>query len=733
MGSSDQAVFQPIHNPYIVGNPIKDRKMFFGREDDFAYIQKKVGGAEKGGLLVLCGSRRSGKTSILFQVLQGRLGPEFFPVLIDMQAMSVENDLDFLIKVGQGIVDAIGDPEISLEKHFLAQPAESSFAKFEKFIVRINERLRGKKLVLLFDEYEIFESHIEKKLISTAVLNLLANWIEYQEGAFVVFTGSDRLDERTAPYWSGFLTKALYRGVSYLSKRDTLRLIREPVENVVRYEDGVPEQIYTLTAGQAFYTQVYCQVLVDHLNERREYGVTAQDLQQVTDEIVENPLPQMIFSWNSMLQMEKIALSIIGEISRQEIKPVSAKDIVAFAKSEKIGYDVDINKLQEVLEKLFHHDLLDKDSDEAAYTFKMDLWRQWIGRMHSIWQVVDEVAGDEAGLGEGLTKSRPRLARLSVIVPASVVILAAVFVVISRNIDKNERAAFAVQVDSTQVTIRTEPSGAWVFLNERRIDRTPVENVVAAVGPTFLRLERDGYKELTDTLDLKKDEPLDVSFRLVQRIGNVVVGSSPSGADIYLDGQKTGLQTPDTLKGLPAGAFHRVGLRLPQYAGHEWPGVRVQEDTTLSLAHAFSKLSCQVTFETEPNGAQILVDGTVEGKTPAVVFLSYGQHDLALKLSGYHPVENTVTLASASHTVHETLTKLPQGTLILKILPYADIHINGALQSREQSRYQTRLDPGRYQIELRNPNFDTYTVVVDIISNETTEKTVDMRAVKNSQ
>jgi AAA+ ATPase superfamily predicted ATPase len=229
--------------------------MFFGREDDFAYIQKKISGGKKGGLLVLCGSRRSGKTSILFQVHDGRLGAEFFPVLIDMQAMAVENDLDFLIKLGQGIVDAVSDPEISLEKDFIAQPQENSFAKFEKFIVKVNERLEGKKLILLFDEYEIFESHIEKNLISTAVINLLANWIDYKEGAFIVFTGSDRLDERTASYWAGFLPKALYRGVSYLSKRDTIRLIRDPVKDVVQYEEEVPEEIYRLTAGQPFYTQ----------------------------------------------------------------------------------------------------------------------------------------------------------------------------------------------------------------------------------------------------------------------------------------------------------------------------------------------------------------------------------------------------------------------------------------------------------------------------------------------
>ena len=54
MRVDDSDMFRPIHNPYIVGNPIKDRDMFFGREDDFTYIRQKItGGKQGGGLLVL--------------------------------------------------------------------------------------------------------------------------------------------------------------------------------------------------------------------------------------------------------------------------------------------------------------------------------------------------------------------------------------------------------------------------------------------------------------------------------------------------------------------------------------------------------------------------------------------------------------------------------------------------------------------------------------------------------
>jgi hypothetical protein len=53
----------PLVNPYIVGNPIVNRNLFFGREDDFAFIRNKVTGSGTGGILVLCGTRRSGKSS----------------------------------------------------------------------------------------------------------------------------------------------------------------------------------------------------------------------------------------------------------------------------------------------------------------------------------------------------------------------------------------------------------------------------------------------------------------------------------------------------------------------------------------------------------------------------------------------------------------------------------------------------------------------------------------------
>ena len=69
--------FKPIPNPYIVGNPIKTKDMFYGRQDDFDFIKRKLQAGNQSFIIVFCGERRSGKTSILFQILNGELGPSF--------------------------------------------------------------------------------------------------------------------------------------------------------------------------------------------------------------------------------------------------------------------------------------------------------------------------------------------------------------------------------------------------------------------------------------------------------------------------------------------------------------------------------------------------------------------------------------------------------------------------------------------------------------------------------
>ena len=50
--------FVPITpNPYIVGNPVRDQSMFFGREADFQLVTNRFRDSRQGGVIVFCGGK----------------------------------------------------------------------------------------------------------------------------------------------------------------------------------------------------------------------------------------------------------------------------------------------------------------------------------------------------------------------------------------------------------------------------------------------------------------------------------------------------------------------------------------------------------------------------------------------------------------------------------------------------------------------------------------------------
>ena len=713
--------FQPTHNPYIVGNPIRDKTMFFGREDEFAFIRKKITGGKKGGLLVLCGTRRSGKTSILFQIMNGRLGPEFFPVLIDMQAMTVSSDMDFLVKLAGAIIDALGDPEITLEKDFLEKMGSNPLDTFQTLISGIVDRLGGRKLILLFDEYEIFESYIDKKLLSTEVLNLFSNWVDHMEGVFIIFTGSDKIEERRAEYWERFLPKAVhYQRISFLGKPDTLRLIENPIKDVIHYEEGLPEKIYTLTAGQPFYTQVFCQALVDNLNERRKYDVAPSDLQEVIDYVVENPLPQMIFSWNSLSNIEKLALSIIGELNKTALRPVKARDIISFAQKERIGYRLDPALLNEALEKLFHDDMLNKETDEEAYSFKMDLWRLWIVRMHSKWKVIDEIKNDEGGLGDGITRQAGRRSRAAVFAMITVPLLTAAAFVFFNGRDNTATAPGVRALDSTWVTVRTNPPGANVILGNQMLGKSPVEHQQVQVTTAPLRIQLAGYRDYVDTLVLRKNEAIKKSIDLTERTGGLRLTSSPSGAQIYIDGDNRGVKTPSTIRNLPVNQTYEVRLVLAGYDPIWGFGIEVFEDSTLAIHNSFDRSTGQVQIASDPAGASVYVDDELVGQTPALQRLTHGRHRLLFVKDGYRQHRQNIKVPVQGNRIQVTMERLPPGTLVIMVTPWADVWVNGELKGPQTSRYKATLAPGKYTIRLSNPHFEMEERVAEVTSQRET-------------
>jgi len=414
--------YVPIEpNPFIVGNPIRTEKMFYGREDDFRYVRTKLEGANQGVVIVFCGERRVGKSSILYQVLNGRLGDRFIPVFVDLQEMVIASDAEFFARISRLMAESIsranaraviataaagaGEPAVQPGRelagsasdtppaHTISLPQFDSRNPYPLFLDFLDEALRAigdRTLLILMDEYELLEGKVDEGKLSNELFTFLAGLMDNKERLALIFTGSRRLEERDRKYWRELLRRSLFRKVGFLSEKDTVRLITEPVRGRAVYGRGVIDVIHRLTAGQPFYTQVMCQNVVDYMNEHRQNWLTLADLKPVITDIVDNPLPQMIYAWDGLSDDEKLGLSLLAETLLDGNAYAKAQELRASVKSNDYPVNLSENTIRLTLEEMFRRELLEKDSADG-FRFKIDLLRLWIRRSHSIWQVVKEV------------------------------------------------------------------------------------------------------------------------------------------------------------------------------------------------------------------------------------------------------------------------------------------------------------------------------------------------------
>jgi len=174
--------------------------------------------------------------------------------------------------------------------------------------------------------------------------------------------------------------------------------------------------------------------------------------------------------------------------------------------------------------------------------------------------------------------------------------------------------------------------------------------------PARYRLEvtKEGYQPVQTALQVRANDVADEKLSLESLAKGLLVSSQPSGADVFINGAKQPGQTPVTLP-LGPGQYNLV-LRLEgynPYAGTVQVKDNIQTQLAVKLTERAS--SIHVAFaqvETNPPGAEILVDGNSTGKsTPSRVQVPAGLHTVTLKLDGFQPVRRTVQVSEGGTVV----------------------------------------------------------------------------------
>ena len=382
-------------NPYIAGNPIRSREMFFGRKDVFDFIRGKLS-AKKDITIVLYGERRTGKTSVLYQIENGELGTEFIPVYTDIQEMAKVNEPEFFIKITERITESLMKNEIvDLKSSSYSEVSElikeyrsksNTYQVFNKFLDKISDLLQEKYLILMFDEYEILEKKIEEGHLSPDLIHYLRSQIQSREKFSFIFAGSKKLEELGGKHWSLMFNAATYKKISFLNREDALNLMTIPVRNRIHYDDEAIDRILRLTACHPYFLQFFLQNLVDHLNDSKKNTVTAKEVNYIVTYLLDNPSPHMIYIWQDSTDEQKLVLSVLSGTIESEKEYIPVEEIKQKLTGSKAS---DVDSIKKALNELYQKEIL--DCRENSYNFRIDLLKYWIKTEHPLFRTMEEI------------------------------------------------------------------------------------------------------------------------------------------------------------------------------------------------------------------------------------------------------------------------------------------------------------------------------------------------------
>lgn len=372
----------PTRNPYIFGAPISGEIGFYGREDIFDFVRTTLSSSNQ-NVVALYGQRRIGKTSILHQ-LPRHLPLEFIPIYFDLHGQEGLPLPDVLYDLARRIARVLELPT----------PEKSSFrwdgSFFQSdFLAEALAKLGQRRLVFLLDEFDALKNDhsLPREAYKTFFPYLEQLIHDRPELAFVLAIGRhiDELPSRLGPIYK----IAKFRSVSRLSTRDARRLVTEPADGMLQYEDGVIDRILALTANHPYFTQLLCSVIFEHTQQDNSDIVTVERVSDIVtvervNEAIEDALEQGAggfgWIWDGLPAAERVVSSAIASIA-DELGAVNSKQLRQVLEEHNLqllGFEF-TNAPQNLVEL----DILETVRGDG-FRFVVDLVCRWVYHQHPL-------------------------------------------------------------------------------------------------------------------------------------------------------------------------------------------------------------------------------------------------------------------------------------------------------------------------------------------------------------
>ena len=391
-------------NPYTTG-PVYDRRLFKGRDNEINQILSTLKGDQN--LIVLYGINRVGKTSLL-RYLYKHLSEEtnYVPVLIDMPGMAEHREDRLWQEIADGIESAFArlyrGKKSRLLPHFRVAK-NNAYESFRRWLREVQEAAPDRRLLILFDELNVIDELWKDEQAALQTVYRLKSIVEDEHKTGFILCVQETLYRQLSASQNRSICTSLLRAgfplrLDYIDRTAAERLIREPMGQMLLYDDRVVAHILDLTACHPYYLQNILHALVNRVSMERRNQVSAEDLDATLPQILGNG--QHLF--HNFIQEKHhwfrwAVLRALASLAGPENQRVSAEEICNAL--EKRGFRKQLNGLSDTLDKLLDSGVIERLNapGKVRYRVRVPLFSHWLANNYPLNSIEPPIRKDQHG------------------------------------------------------------------------------------------------------------------------------------------------------------------------------------------------------------------------------------------------------------------------------------------------------------------------------------------------
>ncbi len=301
-------------------------------------------------------------------------------------------------------------------------------------------------------------------------------------------------------------------------------------------------------------------------------------------------------------------------------------------------------------------------------------------------------------------------------------------------------------VQNGAIYAQSNPAGAAIYMNGNYYGYSPITLPNLQPGTYSMKATLNGYTPNTQIITVYAGQTapyypvLQQSPPTPRSTGTVYAKSSPSGANVFVDGTYNGI-TPMTLTLYPGN--HNIVLKLSGY--NDWSStVYVSAGSSQTINPGLTPaIFGSLSIGSAPPGASVFMDSAYQGITNPSGGLTLnnipsGSHIIKVTASGYNDWIETVYVKPNANTyvpVYMTPiglnpTPVPaSGAINIVSTPSgAEIFIDNIFRGYTPATI-TEIDPGVHQILLKYTGYTDYSGTATVVSGQTTPLAIGMTPV----